>query len=73
MNGSWRSWLLGICALLVVSLITNDLLFQRQTREQLAKQEQQIKSLESRDTNIIKYFLDNLNRLERHIDQLESK
>ena len=55
-NGSWKTWLLGIVATLVTAAVTNGIMFQRETRESLATHTDQIKHLQMRDENIIKYL-----------------
>ena len=70
-NGNWRTWLLGIVATLVTAFITNGIVFQRDTREQLAKQSEQIANIETRADNIIKYLNEKITRLELHVDRLE--
>jgi hypothetical protein len=67
-NGAWRNWVFGIFATLIVSLITNDIIFQRDTREKMSTNEQRIKALETRarDT-IIREF----ERVDKRLDRLE--
>jgi hypothetical protein len=76
-NGAWRTWLLGIAATLLVTLITNGILFQRDTREQLSTNEERIKALETRARDaIIREFKqrdDAILRLEKRIEQLEQR
>ena len=82
-NG-WRGWLLGIIATLIVAAVSNGIIFQRDTREALAKQTDEIKHLQMRDENIIKYlqqFSDQrssavdaaMARLEKRIEELERR
>ena len=82
-NG-WRGWLLGIVATLVVAAISNGIIFQRDTRESLAKHTDEIKHLQQRDENIIKYLQQfseqrssavdaAMARLEKRIEELERR
>jgi hypothetical protein len=67
-NGAWKNWMLGILATLMVSLITNDIVFQRDTRAKLSTNEERIKALETRARDaIIREF----ERVERRLDRLE--
>jgi hypothetical protein len=71
-NGAtvWRPWVLGIVATLVASLITNGILFQRDTREKLSTNEERIKALETRARDaIIREF----QRIEKRLDKLEAE
>src|SRR4029077_5950744 len=70
-NGTvWRPWVLGIVATLVASLITNGILFQRDTREKLSTNEERIKQLETRARDaIIREF----QRIEKRLDKLEGE
>ena len=82
-NG-WRGWVLGIVATLIVGAITNGIVFQRDTREVLARHSDEIKHLQMRDENIIKYlqqFADQRSntsdaailRLEKRMEELERR
>jgi hypothetical protein len=55
-NGGWQKWLLGIVATLVTALVTNVIAFERETREKLTRQEEQLKHLEQRAENILTYL-----------------
>jgi demethoxyubiquinone hydroxylase (CLK1/Coq7/Cat5 family) len=85
-NGSkgWQRWLLGIGATVAGSLIVNGIVFQRDVREQMAKHTDEIKHLQQRDENIIKYLEQfstermravdaAMQRLERRIEELEKR
>jgi hypothetical protein len=84
MNGNWRGWALGIVASLVATAVGSGILFQRETREQLATVSDQIKHLQQRDENIIKYLQqlvasdmlgrdERIKSLEQRIDRLEKR
>lgn len=65
---AWRTWALGIAATLLVSLIGNGILFQRETRETLRGQEERLKSLEGRARDaIIREF----ERIDKRLERLE--
>ena len=80
-NGAWRTWLLGIVATIVATLIVNNIAFQRDTKEKMATNEQRIKAMEttSRATlirefeRVDKQHNDAIARLERRIEQLEKR
>jgi hypothetical protein len=80
-NGAWRSWLLGIIATIVATLIVNNIAFQRDTKEKMATNEQRIRSMEttSRDTIIREFerqdkqLADAAQRFERRLDALERR
>ncbi len=72
-NGSWRGWLLGIVATLIASLIGSGILFQRETREQLAQQKEQLRNIEIRGLATLHNVEQRIERLERHVDELEKK
>jgi hypothetical protein len=76
-NGQWRTWLLGVGATLIATLITSGILFQRETREQLAVHSQQLKSFETRSRDTIAREFGRheevIQRLERRIEQLEKR
>jgi hypothetical protein len=84
MNGNWRGWALGIVASLVATAVGSGILFQRETREQLATLSDQVKHLQQRDENIIKYLQqlvasdmvgrdERIRGLEQRIDRLEKR
>jgi prefoldin subunit 5 len=83
-NGNWRGWALGIVASLVATAVGSGILFQRETREQLATLSDQVKHLQQRDENIIKYLQqlsggefrsrdEAIHRLEQRIERLEKR
>ena len=87
-NGTWRNWLLGVGATLIATMVTSAIIFQRETRESIATNEQRIKALEvtSRATIIREFerqdkelltasqrFERRLDAIERRIDQLEKR
>lgn len=76
-NPGWQRWLLGIGATVVGSLIINGIVFQRETRKEIAENHVKIERLEQRDENIIKYLQqlsnERMNSLERRIDELERR
>ena len=55
-NGNWRGWLLGIVATLIATMIGNDILFQRETREAIARHDEQLKRNSEKAANILKYL-----------------
>ncbi len=76
-NGSWKTWLLGVVATLAATLIGNGILFQRETRESLAHIEERLKYLEGRGRDtLIREFHNRdamIHALELRIDRLEKK
>ena len=88
-NGdTWRNWLLGVGATLIATLVTSAIIFQRETRESIATNEQRIKQIEtSSKATIIREFerhekqinemgrrLDyRIDQLDRRIDTLEKR
>ena len=83
-NGGWQKWVLGIGATLAGSLILNGIVFQRETRKEIAENHVKIERLEQRDENIIKYLEQfstermravdaAMNRLEKRIEELERR
>jgi hypothetical protein len=80
-NGTWRNWLLGVGATLIATLITSAIIFQRETRESIATNEQRIKQIEvSSKATIIREFerherqLNEMSqRFERRIDALDRR
>ena len=55
-NGGWQKWVMGIGATIVGSLVINGIVFQRETRKEIAENHIKIERLEQRDENIIKYL-----------------
>ena len=80
-NNSWRNWLLGVGATLIATLITSAIIFQRETRESIATNEQRIKQIETTSrATIIREFdrqdkelRDAAQRVERRIDALDRR
>jgi hypothetical protein len=80
-NGAWRTWLLGIVATLITTIIVNGISFQRETRESIATNEQRIKAIETTSrATIIREFdrQDKLlneaaQRVDRRLDALERR
>jgi hypothetical protein len=83
-GGSWQKWLLGISATVAGSLIINGIVFQRETRKEIAENHVKIERLEQRDENIIKYLEQfstermravdaAMQRLEKRIEELERR
>ena len=83
-NGGWQKWVLGIGATMIGSLVVNGIVFQRETRREIAENHVKIERLEQRDENIIKYLEQfskermsavdaAMQRLERRIDELERR
>jgi hypothetical protein len=65
---AWRTWALGIVGTVVVTLITNGILFQRETKEKLATIEARLNGIETRGRDaIIREF----QRIEKRLDQIE--
>lgn len=84
LNGGWQKWVMGIGATIVGSLVINGIVFQRETRKEIAENHVKIERLEQRDENIIKYLqqLSNerinsvdaaMSRLEKRIEELERR
>jgi Flp pilus assembly protein TadB len=77
MNGNWRGWLLGIVATMIAAAIGNAILFQRDTREQLATINERMKRNDERADNILKYLRERIDeriqQIERRIDKLEQR
>jgi hypothetical protein len=66
---AWRTWALGIAGTVVVTLITNGILFQRETKEKLATIEARLNGIETRGRDaIIREF----QRIEKRLDKIES-
>lgn len=55
-NGGWRNWLLGVTATVIGSMVINGIVFQRETRKEIAENGVKIVQLQQRDDNIIKFF-----------------
>jgi hypothetical protein len=76
-NGAWRNWALGITATLIVTMITNDIVFQRDTRAKLSTNEERIKFLETRSRDaVIREFAardEQIKKLERRLELLEQR
>jgi len=74
-NGNWRTWLLGIVATLAVTLIGNGIVFQRDTKEQLATLHERVKRNEERSANILKYLEQRIDehfqRIDKRLERLE--
>lgn len=80
----WRGWLLGIVATLIAGIVTNGIIFQRETRKDIAENNVRILQLQQRDENIIKYLQQlsetrinsvdaAMARLEKRIEELERR
>src|SRR5262245_61718769 len=68
LNG-WRGWLLGILATIIGSLVIQGIAFQRETREQLARDSEVLKILRERQDNLIKYFNERIGDREKQVDR----
>jgi hypothetical protein len=83
-NGGWQKWVMGIGATIVGSLVVNGIVFQRETRKEIAENHIKIERLEQRDENIIKYLQQlsesrihavdaAIARMEKRIEELERR
>ncbi len=72
-NGTavWRPWVLGILATLAVTLVTNGILFQRETKEKLSSNEERIKALEARNDRARETIIREFDRIEKRLDRVE--
>lgn len=66
----WRSWLLGIGATILATLILNGIAFQRDARKDLSENAVKINYLEQRSENTIKYISFMLDERTKSLEQL---
>jgi hypothetical protein len=76
-NGTLRTWAIGFVVTLLTALITNGILFQRDTREQLATLQARIKFIEIRGRAALEREFaqrdEAIQRLEKQIEALGLK